>query len=224
MKQPYLPLYTGDWKKDPELSSCSPATRGVWIDLLCTMHDSCAATLTGTPDKLSRLARCSASEMQLALIELRDSRSALVHDHDGVFTITCRRLLRKQEVSKIRSESGSKGASKRLANREQIPEYENEDEGLEKVRGFARGEGIPLADAEWFFWKCHANGWTNGGRPILDWKATVRCWWRAGWFPSQRQHRWNGEKPPPPRSKKEIELDQMIATAKKQIALEKTQK
>jgi hypothetical protein len=62
-----------------------------------------------------------------------------------------------------------------------------------KVREFARGEGIGEGDADWFFWKCHANGWCNGGRSILDWKATLRSWNKAGYLPSQKVGRNNGE-------------------------------
>jgi hypothetical protein len=127
--------------------------------------------------------------MLSALIELRDSRAAAVNDREGIYTILCRRLSRKLEASQIAREKGSKGGSQTASKREAVPEYENENEGLEKVRGFSRGEGIPLDDADWFFWKCHANGWTNGGKPILDWKATIRSWWKGRFFPSQKQQR-----------------------------------
>ncbi len=54
------------------------------------------------------------------------------------------------------------------------------------VREFARGEGIPDSDADWFFWKCEGNGWTNGGKPIRNWKATLRSWKQAKYLPSQK--------------------------------------
>lgn len=45
---------------------------------------------------------------------------------------------------------------------------------------------LPVSDALWFFWKGKGNGWTNGGKPIKDWKSTIRSWKIAGYFPSQK--------------------------------------
>ena len=38
-KRPAIMFYPGDWMKDPCLRRCSPAARGVFIDLLCLMHE-----------------------------------------------------------------------------------------------------------------------------------------------------------------------------------------
>jgi hypothetical protein len=37
-RSPSFQFYPGDWLTDPKLNLCSPATKGVWIDLLCHMH------------------------------------------------------------------------------------------------------------------------------------------------------------------------------------------
>lgn len=189
-KQPYIPFYTGDWLKDPAISVCTPATRGVWIDLLCAMHEhGRSGELCGTATQLARLARCETSELIQALTELQTTSAAEVQNRNGSWTIANRRMQREASTREKRSLAGSQGGSKAQANREQIPEYESEDEGLKKVREFARGEGIQTRDADWFFWKCHANGWQNGGQPIRDWKATMRSWQRAGYLPSQKTGR-----------------------------------
>jgi hypothetical protein len=39
MKRPAFQFYPADWRKDIELRSCSLAARGLWIDLMCVMHD-----------------------------------------------------------------------------------------------------------------------------------------------------------------------------------------
>lgn len=193
MKQPYFPFYTGDWLKDPRLSLCSPTTRGVWIDLICAMHEfDRSGELRGTSEELARLARCSTVELEVALTDLQNKRAADVIQRNGSWIIANRRMKREADIRAKRQQSGSKGGSKAKANREQIPEYESEDEGVLKVRGFAKGEGIAETDADWFFWKCVGNGWTNGGKPIHDWKATLRCWYRAGWLPSQKNGNGNG--------------------------------
>lgn len=45
----------------------------------------------------------------------------------------------------------------------------------------------PASDADWFFEKCQGNGWKNNGKAIVDWQATMRAWWLAGVFPSQKK-------------------------------------
>lgn len=40
MKRPSFQFYPADWRKDANLRRCSPAARGVWMDLLCILHDS----------------------------------------------------------------------------------------------------------------------------------------------------------------------------------------
>ena len=36
-KLPGFYFYPGEWLKDPELRSCSPAARGIWFDIICLM-------------------------------------------------------------------------------------------------------------------------------------------------------------------------------------------
>lgn len=40
MKRPSFQFYPADWRKDANLRRCSPAARGVWMDILCVLHDS----------------------------------------------------------------------------------------------------------------------------------------------------------------------------------------
>lgn len=191
MNQPYIPLYVGDWMKDPKLSLCSPATRGVWIDLICRLHElDQGGRITANVQQLARLCRCSDVEMHSAITELLTTDSAEVYERNGLFTIICKRMRKVAELSAKRKQAGSKSA----ANREQNPDNESEDEGLLKVLNFSKSEGISQKDAEWFYWKGRGNGWTNSGKPMRDWKATLRSWNRAGYLPSQKQSA-NGQLP-----------------------------
>ncbi|MFH1574259.1 MAG: hypothetical protein ABIG68_09765 [Acidobacteriota bacterium] len=117
-KEPGFYLYTGDWKKDPQLSMCSPAARGIWIDLLCAMHDSGrVGKLTGSIDQLSVLGRCSPSVLVLALTELATSGAADVAQHYNLVTITSRRMSREAKVR----ESARKRMKKHRAKKEMPP-------------------------------------------------------------------------------------------------------
>lgn len=194
--QPYLPLYTGDWKKDPELSACSLATRGVWIDLLCSIHDGHIGQITGTPDQLSRSCRCDAASMASALHELQATGAANVHERDGVFTVVCRRMKKAAELSRIRAESGSKGGKQRQSKVQARPETDHDIDCQRIIEEFCVSVGLPKKDGTACFHKWIGNGWTNGGEPIRDWKATIRSWKVAGYMPSQKVgHGLNGRGP-----------------------------
>lgn len=216
-KLPYLPLYTGDWLKEPTLSVCMPATRGIWIDLLCAMHEQDqSGELRGTSVQLARLARCSTVELEEAFTDLQTSRVAELQNRSGVWTIANRRMKRAADLRGKRADAGSKGGSKTKANfLSGSPQYESEDEGLEKVREFARGEGICEADADWFFWKEHGNGWTNGGEPVRDWKATFRSWKSARYLPSLKMA--NGSTSNPQRQMSAFEIEKRTTAINDEI-------
>src|SRR5690242_4288851 len=93
-KLPAIQFYTGDWKKDPELSACSPATRGIWVDLLCAMHDNRTGRVCGTAEQLSRIGRCTVEEMLAAARELLSTKTADGSSRNGRITLICRRLER----------------------------------------------------------------------------------------------------------------------------------
>lgn len=40
MKRPSFQFYPGDWQRNANLRRCSPAARGVWVDVMCLLHDS----------------------------------------------------------------------------------------------------------------------------------------------------------------------------------------
>jgi hypothetical protein len=104
-KVPYIPFYTGDWLKDPKLSMCSPATRGIWVDAVCAMHESDrSGSLTGTPDQLARVLRCTPSDLHPAIAELISTGAADVREHNGFVTLINRRMKREYEHRKKAAE------------------------------------------------------------------------------------------------------------------------
>lgn len=102
MNYPYIQLYVRDYLSDPKLSLCCPATRGVWMDLLCVMHmnDRCGV-ITGTRDQLARLGRCSAVEVSTAIDELKHTETADVTERNDIVTLTCRRMKRESDARKL---------------------------------------------------------------------------------------------------------------------------
>jgi hypothetical protein len=56
----------------------------------------------------------------------------------------------------------------------------------EELSGYCESLGLPASDGEYLFDKWTGNGWTNNGRAIKDWQATIRSWKRIGILPSQK--------------------------------------
>jgi hypothetical protein len=97
-KLPALQFYIGDWLKDPKLSMCSPATRGIWIDLICGMHElERSGIITGTYEQLARLCRCTSEEMRAAISELNVTKAADVTECNGNVTVKNRRMQRESK-------------------------------------------------------------------------------------------------------------------------------
>lgn len=95
MKLPAFQFYTGDWLKDPELSMCSPSTRGIWIDAVCAMHESDqSGEISGTPEQLARVCRSTLSEMQSAIDEIQKTGVGDTRIRNGVVTLINRRMQR----------------------------------------------------------------------------------------------------------------------------------
>lgn len=107
-KLPWFKFFTSDWLSDLKLSKCSPTTRGIWIDLLCAMHelDRCGQ-VCGTIEELARMSRCQPSEIELAVRELESSNAANVEKRDGMVTLINRKMTKEyklRESERLRKE------------------------------------------------------------------------------------------------------------------------
>ncbi|GAB4133109.1 MAG: hypothetical protein Kow0040_14930 [Thermogutta sp.] len=131
-KLPAFQFYPGDWLKDPALRSVSVAARGLWIDLLCLMHESPrrgylqhANGKPVTTEQIARMTGCSAEEVSQLLQELEYSGVFSCTEHGVIYS---RRTVRDEAIREKRREAGLKGgnpvllkqnASKRQANGKQ---------------------------------------------------------------------------------------------------------
>lgn len=68
------------------------------------------------------------------------------------------------------------------------PKPQNKKRGTaEELIAFCESNGLPASDGEWLFNKWEGNAWTNNGKPISDWRATIRGWKAHGYMSSQKQ-------------------------------------
>lgn len=93
-----MQFYVSDWLSDTAM--LSPTTKGIWIDMLALMHIKKTGTITGTPEKLARACRCSISELEYAIHEMKSENIADVEQCYGnvteEYSITCRRMKRAE--------------------------------------------------------------------------------------------------------------------------------
>lgn len=109
MGKPSFPWYPDDWMNDLGLRSCSLATRAIWIDLICMMHQGVPyghlADASGPlPIKLVA-SRCHATVKQLgtAILEL-ETHNVFSRSETGV--IFSRRMVRDERVRQARALGG----------------------------------------------------------------------------------------------------------------------
>lgn len=112
-KRPAFQFYPGDWRKDVQLRSCSLAARGLWIDLMCVMHD-CEPyghlVLNGhpmTPAKISGQIGVPPAVIKKLLAELLENGVAR-ETAEGV--IYSKRMVDDERKRNVRAAGGAAGA------------------------------------------------------------------------------------------------------------------
>lgn len=117
MKRPSFQFYPGDWLNDAALRMCSVGARGLWMDMLCLMHQGSEygyLKVNGKvilPPNLSRMVGATLQETQGWLDELD---GAGVFSKDDAGCIFSRRMIRDEEVRQARAAGGIKGGNPAL--------------------------------------------------------------------------------------------------------------
>ncbi|MBM4311411.1 MAG: hypothetical protein FJ119_10770 [Deltaproteobacteria bacterium] len=119
---PYMPFYIGDWFKAPDVQSLSFEDKGIWFEMLCYMWESkergYLINNNGCPysiSELSRLMRLPEDLLKQKVKQLLDFGVASSRESDGA--IYSRKMVRDQEIRKIRQKAGKKGGIKSFASR-----------------------------------------------------------------------------------------------------------
>lgn len=111
-KRPYFPFYVGDWFKDPGVRALSLEAKGLWIDMLCLMHESDRRgylQLGGkaiTQDQLARMTGCSSDRIPVLLQELKTSGVCSCTDDSVIYS---RRMVADDAKTRACSDAGRKG-------------------------------------------------------------------------------------------------------------------
>lgn len=115
-RRPSFQFYPGDWLNDQQLRMVSVGARGLWIDMLCIMHqagehDNYGRLMVGPkvilPNNLARLVGATLEETEGWLDELRQLE-VFSEDAEVIFS---RRMIRDEEIRRKRAAGGKKGGN-----------------------------------------------------------------------------------------------------------------
>lgn len=131
-KLPAFQFYPGDWRKDPGVQSLDYFERGVWVELLCLMHESDMPgrlMIGGAPypeDRLARVLCLSMEVMGKVISNLITLGVASKCPETGA--LMCRRMVRDREISKIRGQSGKLGGNPNFQKGQPNPYYRGDNQ------------------------------------------------------------------------------------------------
>lgn len=209
MSNPWLKFYPSDWRSDPALRMCSIAARGLWMEMLCVMHENggdLAINAKGLmPRQLANLAGCGVDEVDALLSELEDA-GVFSRREDG--TIYSRRMIRDAEKAERDKANGRKGGNPAVMSKvgagvnpevkAQKPEarsldLKEEPNGSSKKRAvrlpddfspdlqwaIEKGLSPSQAQTEADKFRDYWNGKGGASAAKLDWPGTWRNWVRS---------------------------------------------
>lgn len=115
-KQPYIPLYTGDYLKDTRRLPLE--VRGAWVDIMIFMWESKEkGTISGTMDEFALMLGCSFKKANSIISTLHEKG---ICDYmvlaNGQIKLICRRIVRDVALSEKRKRAGSQGGNPNLLN------------------------------------------------------------------------------------------------------------
>lgn len=117
MKRPSFQFYPADWRKDPALSTCSIAARGLWIELMCVMHEAeiyGVLSINGSPMSIQQIARTVGESAQVVTKLMDELRNAGVFSIDENGCVYSRRMVKDERIRNLRSDAGRLGGNPNL--------------------------------------------------------------------------------------------------------------
>ena len=104
MKRPSFQFYPADWLRDTALRSCSTGARGLWIDMICYMHEGNPYGYLKVGEKVilaANLARMVGEPLEIVERWLAELREANVFDIDAGAICSRRMVLHWQQCRGI---------------------------------------------------------------------------------------------------------------------------
>jgi len=123
MKRPAFQFYPSDWLRDTALRSCSTGARGLWIDMICYMHEGNPYGHLKVADKVilsANLARMVGETLEVVEGWLEELQHAGVYDIAEDGSIYSRRMIRDENLRQIRANGGKLGGNPNLKPKDKV--------------------------------------------------------------------------------------------------------
>lgn len=169
-KLPSIQWYPGDWRKDPGVQAADFHVRGVWFECCMLMHESedrGKLILNGRPMPDPAIARL----LGMHLDEWLEARTIILEygigTEDEHGALCCRRMVRDENLRRIRASAGAKGGRSTQADRKQAKPQQtpskppSKAESKTEARGTAPLSHEPDDDAKQTRSKTEASGKQN---------------------------------------------------------------
>lgn len=143
-----MPFDGQRWKADAQLSRCSPATRGVWIDWLVSMWESNGSgELVGSVSELATLGRCKDDDVEATIKDLTRTNAADIFSaQDFTYRIVNRKM--KRDYERRNGNTARQAKYREAATNVELTESQDADferfwaafpNGRKRAKGIARG-------------------------------------------------------------------------------------
>jgi hypothetical protein len=122
MKRPSFQFYPSDWLRDTALRSCSAGARGLWIDMICFMHEGSPYGYLKVGDKVilaDNLHRMVGETLEVVEGWLHELELAGVFNVDNGI-ICSRRMIRDEQLRQKRAEGGKLGGNPNLIGKSKV--------------------------------------------------------------------------------------------------------
>ena len=129
MKRPAFQFYPSDWLRDTALRSCSTGARGLWIDMICYMHEGNPYGHLKVADKVilpANLARMVGETLEVVEGWLEELCHAGVYDTAEDGSIYSRRMIRDENLRQIRANGGKLGGNPNLKPKDKVNLEDNQ--------------------------------------------------------------------------------------------------
>jgi len=131
MKRPSFQFYPADWLRDTALRSCSMGARGLWIDMICFMHEGNPYGHLKVGNKVilsTNLASMVGATLKDVIDWLEELHQAGVYELGDNGTIYSKRMVRDEILRNKRAEGGKLGGNPALkVNHDDNSKVEIED-------------------------------------------------------------------------------------------------
>lgn len=155
-----MKFYPSDWRADPALRSCTIAARGLWVEMLCIMHEATpygSLLINGAridKKRLATLAGIRENECTVLLLEL-EGFGVFSRDDDG--TIYSRRM-RRDAAKAAKDQSNG-----RLGGNPKVKAWVNP-----KVKGEVKAQKPEATTKEDRIGDAGASSFTKGSKALAD--------------------------------------------------------